>query len=130
VDHFKEVNDQHGHQVGDHVLVETAKILAGASRNIDLVARLGGEEFALLLPHTQPEGARLLVARIIERIGSSDLGPGDTAVRITVSAGVAAYPHHACRTRQELYKLADTALYAAKGAGRNRCILYDPDMHG
>jgi len=126
VDHFKDVNDQHGHQVGDHVLVETAKILAGASRNIDLVARLGGEEFALLLPHTQPEGARLLVARIIERIGSSDLGPGDTAVHITVSAGVAAYPHHECRTRQELYKFADTALYAAKGAGRNRCILFDP----
>jgi diguanylate cyclase (GGDEF)-like protein len=118
IDHFKKVNDEWGHLVGDRVLVNLAHVLTGESRVIDVAARLGGEEFALLMPGCDAAGAEALIDRVRSRLESS-AGPDLPAVRI--SAGVVA-------TReplevQDLLASVDRALYAAKRGGRDRTVV-------
>jgi diguanylate cyclase (GGDEF)-like protein len=122
IDHFKRVNDDHGHPVGDKVLVRLVEILKDSIRSEDLVARYGGEEFVLLLPQTDAGQATLLAERIRERAAVECLplaaGPGLT---FTVSLGVADYtPDRADMDRDTLLSAADAALYRAKTNGRNR----------
>jgi diguanylate cyclase (GGDEF)-like protein len=120
VDHFKDVNDRFGHPAGDRVLVEVGNVLRALSRRIDLAARIGGEEFALLLPNTGAPGAEALAERVIMRIREAHISSEATPVRVTVSAGVTAYPDCGAQTREQLVECADRALYRAKAAGRNR----------
>ena len=127
IDHFKGVNDRHGHPAGDRVLKEFGEIMVHSSRETDLIARYGGEEFVALLPQTTAvHGQRLAerIRRVTEGFrfrGSDDPGP---VIRITVSAGVATYPLNDRILRPEdLVKAADDALYRAKGSGRNRTHL-------
>jgi diguanylate cyclase (GGDEF)-like protein len=116
VDRFKEVNDTHGHLAGDRVLVELARRLESAARLGDTVGRVGGEEFAWILPETHLRGARVVAERVREAVRGS---PFPAAGRITVSIGVAEIDQ--AGTAPELYRLADEALYWAKRLGRDRC---------
>ncbi|WP_296952335.1 sensor domain-containing diguanylate cyclase [uncultured Massilia sp.] len=119
IDRFKDVNDRHGHPGGDAVLRALGGLLAGAVRQVDVVARIGGEEFAVLLPSTTLEGA-VAVAEQLRRLVAAQAVPYDDAqIRCTVSAGVAASDSEALGL-DALMKRADRALYAAKANGRNR----------
>lgn len=119
LDQMKAVNDRHGHQAGDTVLIELARRLTEAVREVDVVARWGGDEFTLLLPKTGLAGALLLAEKIRSAAGTApfriDTGPID----ITISVGVAAYPEHGS-SGKELVAAADAAMYRAKAGGRNR----------
>ena len=116
VDHFKVVNDTHGHQVGDDVLRQIGGVLKRLVRREDLAARYGGEEFVVLLPGIDATGALAFAERLRVEVQEQI-----EAVRITVSAGVACYPDHA-RNEQDLVGRADAALYEAKGTGRDRVL--------
>ena len=119
LDRFKQVNDAHGHQVGDAVLVQVADRIREEVREVDVVARYGGEEFVVVLPETGEEGAQHLADRICERIRGVPLRTSAGDLDITVSIGVAVYPDHG-DSPSSLVRAADQALYAAKGDGRDR----------
>ena len=121
LDQMKEVNDTRGHQAGDAVLVEIASRLAGGVRDVDLVARFGGDEFALVLPNTGVAGALRLADKVRAAVADQPFETGGTAngVNLTVSVGVASYPEHG-ENGGTLVKAADDALYRAKTAGGNR----------
>lgn len=123
VDHFKSVNDTWGHAVGDVVLVDVAVALVGQARSADVVARVGGEEFAVVLPDTDLEAARVALDRLLRAIASAPHpnAPELGRRRITASAGLAVFPDDA-DDRDALVMAADAALYAAKHAGRDRVV--------
>ena len=123
LDHFKQVNDQHGHPVGDQVLAGVGAALRAALRNQDFAGRKGGEEFAILLPDTDIATALEIAERIRAAIAEISL-PG-TDAPVTVSIGVAGFPSHAS-TLDRLERLADAALYVAKRQGRNRVEVAEP----
>ena len=129
LDHFKRVNDTHGHPVGDAVLTAFADALTGSIRRADLAARYGGEEFIVVMSNTAANDARHVAEKI--RLAAEQLvvpiDGGRSAVRLTVSIGGAAYPEDTT-TAQELLATADAALYDAKHGGRNRvCMAGDGD---
>ena len=123
LDHFKQVNDQRGHAVGDQLLANVGAVLRRALRAQDFAGRSGGEEFAILLPHTRIPAALGIAERVRTTIAEISL-PG-TDVALTVSIGVAVFPDHAS-TPDRLERLADAALYIAKRDGRNRVELAEP----
>jgi len=120
VDHFKRVNDELGHPVGDRVLRALADRLAAGVRRTDLVARYGGEEFVVLFPETTREQALLRIEALREEVAAVPLGLGDgRALAIGFSAGIAAVPDDpGLGTADALLERADTRLLAAKRAGR------------
>ncbi|MFQ5457739.1 MAG: diguanylate cyclase [Myxococcota bacterium] len=120
IDFFKKINDEFGHMAGDFILVEVAAILKRNSRSLDLVARFGGEEFAMLLPNTDKEGAVALAERIREDIANSRFSFEKQAIQVTASAGLVMYPHDEIKTMDQLIQRADDALFVAKQQGRNR----------
>jgi diguanylate cyclase (GGDEF)-like protein len=122
LDHFKMVNDTHGHAVGDAVLTTAATIIAALIRGTDTAARVGGEEIALLLPETTIDGAVEFADRVrsaLEQARHATVA-GARTLRVTASAGVASVPVLGGHDPAALYRAADRALYAAKRAGRNR----------
>lgn len=121
IDRFKHVNDTFGHQAGDEVLRRVARILLQAVRVVDLCARYGGEEMALLLPQTDLAGATTLAERLRESVADCPFSVGGREISITISLGVASYPEGA-RSGDELFAAADRALYEAKRKGRNRVV--------
>jgi diguanylate cyclase (GGDEF)-like protein len=123
VDHFKRVNDDYGHGIGDRILQLVAKILAAEVRRHDVIARYGGEEFAFLLAETNHEQARIMAERCRERIEAAQLLVKRSVVKVTASAGIAAYPHEGIQRIEQLIDLSDAALYRAKRAGRNRVAI-------
>jgi diguanylate cyclase (GGDEF)-like protein len=133
LDHFKRVNDSHGHEAGDAVLREVARRLSRAARPSDIVARYGGEEFVVLLPGTETEALREVAERVRVAVAGEPVelpGPARLRLQVTASLGGATHPTHAARV-DELIRTADRALYAAKGRGRNRvCIGADGDDDG
>lgn len=129
-DHFKQVNDTYGHLAGDRVLVQLADILRLTTREIDRIGRYGGEEFLVILPGTAIEAGAKFVERLRGTVAKHDFQIGrEEPIRMTVSAGVACYPHPGVPTLETLVKLADEALYAAKDAGRNRVVRFDALEH-
>jgi|CZKI01.1.fsa_nt_gi two-component system cell cycle response regulator len=122
IDRFKAVNDVHGHPAGDAVLREVAHRIAGAIRTVDRVARIGGEEFALILVQTDGPSALEVAQRAIGAVAQNPapLGNG-LSLSVTASAGVATLPADA-KTAAELIAVADKALYAAKERGRHRAV--------
>jgi len=124
LDHFKLVNDTYGHPAGDAVLREVGAMLLASGRGGDIVARVGGEEFALLLPDTGAAGAHLFAARLCERIRAHQftIGPQNAPVKLTASVGVAVgAPRGEPNFAAVLWSRADSALYAAKHANRD-CV--------
>ena len=123
IDHFKRINDRYGHKVGDLVLKMLAEVCQSALRDIDVLARMGGEEFAVLLPETESSLAIEVARRLQDSINKASLPlEGDLAIKIQVSIGVASMtsPHD---NMDILLHRADTALYEAKNIGRNRiCV--------
>ncbi len=124
-DHFKEVNDRHGHQAGDQVLVRAAQVISGGLRETDVLARFGGEEFMIVASHTPLAGAIELAERLRARIESEEFRigslEGTARIRVTASIGVVAFGTG--RDSVELLiRDADENLYAAKRAGRNRVV--------
>ncbi|MFI5210750.1 MAG: diguanylate cyclase [Gemmatimonadales bacterium] len=120
IDRFKDVNDRHGHLVGDNVLRQIAAIFRREQRTVDILARYGGEEFVLLLPETGPEGARIFAERVVQRVAAHEFGEGAHSIRVTISIGIACYPDGRVSDGEELLRLADEKLYRAKVEGRNR----------
>jgi two-component system cell cycle response regulator len=124
IDHFKRCNDVYGHQTGDMILEALAHILEGGVRDSDLAARYGGEEFAIVLNHTDRLGALHVAERIRKAVKEKEFSKDDITFHITVSAGIATYPHAEINEPQELIHRADMALYVAKQKGRDRVEIY------
>jgi len=123
LDHFKSVNDTHGHLIGSALLKEVGELLIASTRQLDLVFRYGGDEFALLLVETAPEGAMTIATRIRDAFRSRRfMQQHGLELRLTASMGVATFPDHA-RSATDLVRAADFAMYAAKAQGRNDVCL-------
>ncbi len=120
LDHFKKVNDTFGHLAGDAVLAQVAAVLSRAVRNEDVVARFGGEEFAIVLRAISVEGTLQMAERMRRLVEQTAITFGDKQLRATVSIGVATFPLVPAKTPADLVEAADQALYRAKHAGRNR----------
>jgi diguanylate cyclase (GGDEF)-like protein len=121
VDHFKQLNDTHGHQAGDEALRLIAAATREAVRETDFVARYGGEEFVVLLPKTQLSGALTVAERIAASVRGLRGLPG--GAKLSASFGVASFPGRGVHTAEQLVKAADDALYRSKRDGRNRITL-------
>jgi diguanylate cyclase (GGDEF)-like protein len=126
MDHFKKINDTYGHDVGDLVLKTFAGLLRGIVRHSDICARFGGEEFVVLLPNTDLEGAKVLAERIRATAAKNPVEHGSIVIVFTVSIGVSQY-RKGMQSIDELIKEADIALYRAKEGGRNRVEVFIPD---
>lgn len=122
LDRFKNLNDTHGHPMGDVVLAETARILNENAREIDMIGRYGGEEFIAVLPESSEEEAVLFAERVRGAVESFVYRAEGIEIRMSISAGVAAGNMNGVQNPDELIKQADRALYAAKEAGRNRVV--------
>lgn len=123
IDHFKQVNDTYGHITGDFVLKELVNIMREQSRESDIVTRYGGEEFLLLLPQTDPDGAAILAEKIRTAVEMNQFQAGELTVSVTISCGI-----HGIRNFLEgrnLIQYADEALYRAKETGRNRTVCHE-----
>jgi len=124
LDHFKEVNDTYGHDAGDEVLRRTARLIRDKTRSMDIVGRLGGEEFIILLPEASRNQAAMIGNRILEALASTDIDVGTAIVRIKATIGVAQLlPDD--RDFNAAIRRADAAMYRGKEAGRNR-VEIDP----
>jgi diguanylate cyclase (GGDEF)-like protein len=120
LDHFKAVNDEYGHPTGDAVLAVLGQLIAGSMRAYDIAARIGGEEFAVVLPEVGLDDATMFAERLRLEIADSRVtSAAGTAFSVTVSLGLATLATHG-PTRAKMVAQADAALYAAKRAGRNQ----------
>lgn len=121
MDHFKAVNDTHGHALGDRVLQTVGEVMRGLTRSDDIIGRLGGEEFAVILPHASLEQALAAAERWRAAIAAQEIVLGTHVVRFSASFGVADSPDGG-QSLEELLSLADQAMYRAKHEGRNRVV--------
>jgi diguanylate cyclase (GGDEF)-like protein len=128
VDHFKAVNDTHGHQTGDEVLQHVAKGIRSAVRETDYCARYGGDEFGVLLPKTHLAGALTVAERMSQALKAIRAGV-DGAIRVTASFGVSGFPGRSVTTADQLLKTADDALYRSKKEGRNKISLFQSSLY-
>ncbi|GAE25425.1 hypothetical protein JCM9140_1420 [Halalkalibacter wakoensis JCM 9140] len=124
LDHFKQVNDRYGHQVGDKVLQSFVSFLNKSKRKLDMVFRLGGEEFLILFPHTSKDQALLTINRFLEEFHKLVFKEGNDSFQMSFSAGLTEMKR-TVQTIQPLMEEADQALYEAKGNGRNQVAIYD-----
>jgi diguanylate cyclase (GGDEF)-like protein len=122
IDHFKRINDTRGHLAGDAVLRQIAALVSAHVRRDDLVARVGGEEFALLLPEIPLESARVVAEKLRALVARSSFRFEDTEIPVTASFGVSSISPETPITAVELYQQADAHLYEAKRSGRNRVV--------
>lgn len=122
IDHFKQVNDSCGHDQGDRVLKELSALIMARIRRTDLLARYGGEEFVILLPSTDGEGAYAEAERLRLAVKAYPFSGSGSFLPLTVSQGVATYPHERVKSGHDLLVEADNALYLAKGSGRDAVV--------
>ncbi|MBI4308693.1 MAG: GGDEF domain-containing protein, partial [Candidatus Omnitrophica bacterium] len=123
VDHFKKVNDQHGHLTGDEVLAQIGGALKESVREIDIAGRYGGEEFCVVLPETDAAGAMLVAERIRKSVAKKAIKAYDATLHVTVSTGIASFPADG-KLPEELIDKADWSLYRAKSQGRNCTVAF------
>ncbi len=126
LDHFKVINDSHGHSVGDRVLKAIADTIRNSSRNADMTFRYGGEEFVVVLNKTDAGGAKVGAERIRRIIEQLTIEVGDLCIPVTASIGVASLGHG--EPQEELLRRADSALYSAKRNGRNQVMVAEPGL--
>jgi diguanylate cyclase (GGDEF)-like protein len=126
IDHFKKVNDTHGHQAGDHVLTEMATLLTATLRAEDVFARYGGEEFAVICRGSDPIQAQVVGERLRKAVEAHSFVYEKTNIPVTISVGIAVLPDPAVKDASDIVSLADQALYKSKHAGRNRVTLHVP----
>jgi two-component system, cell cycle response regulator len=124
IDHFKNVNDSYGHTAGDSVLAKIGILLKESIRDNDIACRYGGEEFAVLLPHTNIEEASIMSERFREKVAAYEFIHGTFSSRITVSIGIAQYQRIGDKSGNIFVEQADSALYQAKDEGRNRSVIF------
>jgi diguanylate cyclase (GGDEF)-like protein len=124
IDYFKKVNDTFGHDAGDRVLWKVASLLKNSVRKDDTVARYGGEEFVLILPGAKLEVTAVIAERIRQLVESTLFDIGQGQMNVTISIGISNLPAHRARSKEELIKMADQALYQAKRGGRNRVCIF------
>jgi len=123
VDHFKQVNDVHGHLVGSRILIEVGKLIKEFVRDIDIIIRYGGDEYIIILINTAPDGAHLVGDRLRQAIEKHEfMKSDDLKIHITASFGIATYPEHASN-KDAIVDLADKAMYMAKKTTRNAVYL-------
>jgi diguanylate cyclase (GGDEF)-like protein len=120
IDHFKTVNDTHGHLTGDRALKQIASIARATLREGDVLIRYGGDEFVAVLPAASADDVLIVAERLRRAVADASFTEGQHSVRLTVSIGGSAYPHSAAERDTALIELADGALYRAKEAGRNQ----------
>jgi diguanylate cyclase (GGDEF)-like protein len=126
IDHFKKVNDTHGHQAGDYVLSEISTLLTGALRAEDVFARYGGEEFAVICRGSDVNQGQIVAERMRKAVEQHKFVFEGTHIPLTISVGVAGLPDPAVKDAAELVSLADQSLYKSKHGGRNRVTLHKP----
>ena len=124
IDYFKKFNDTHGHQTGDVVLSTLGQLIKDSIRDSDFGARYGGEEFALILYHTDGPSAYEVAERLRRMVEDCEVHDKGNVLHVTISVGVATFPHEAIDNSKELIECADKALYRAKENGRNRVEAY------
>ncbi len=124
IDHFKKCNDKYGHLTGDKILREVGSIIKTNIREIDIAGRYGGEEFCIILPDTDKQGAIYVAERIRKAVEASEIRAYDTVVRVTLSIGISTFPYDG-KEEETLIDKADWALYRAKKLGRNRVCVFD-----
>ncbi len=127
IDYFKKINDEYGHLAGDEVLKTVADVLQSGIRGTDMIGRLGGEEFAILMPGLSAERAHLVANRLLERVSAHRVPFGQTEIQATVSIGIAASTGILANW-DELFSQADSALYSAKQKGRNLVFTFTPAL--
>ncbi len=120
IDHFKNINDTYGHQIGDKVLCELVSIMQTRLRSVDYLARYGGEEFVIILPHTDADDAARLAERLRKAVSGHAFAGGSLEIPVTISVGLAPCPAETRLSSQELFHNADMAMYRAKHQGRNQ----------
>ncbi len=121
IDHFKTVNDRFGHAVGDNVLNHFAKVLSSSVREIDIIGRLGGEEFGVILPETPSEKAYIVAKRICLKIASGQIIPPAKDIKVTASIGLTQLKQG--ESSHQIMVRADSAMYVAKRQGRNQVVI-------
>ena len=128
LDFFKTINDTHGHPAGDTVLKETARLIKDTIRQYDVACRFGGEEFAVIMPNTGLNDARIFCERLRKEIENTTVSYGAVEIQFTVSIGLAQFSPDIDQSIADLIKRADDGLYAAKQQGRNRVVAYAEGM--
>jgi diguanylate cyclase (GGDEF)-like protein len=128
IDNFKNFNNTYGHQAGDRVIIELAKIIISSSRSIDIPCRYGGEEFTIILPETGKEEALIVIERIRQKVEQINVEYNNTFLNFTVSGGLAAIPELVPKNVEEFIEMADKALYYSKKNGRNRVTLFNSNI--
>ena len=125
LDHFKEINTRYGHPLGSRCLIELAETMRQSVRDVDIPVRYGGDEFAVILPESSVETARMVAERLATAIHTHVFLQGaGLKTQLAASIGIAGFPDHA-KTKQELILKADAAMYRSKGTGGNRISLAD-----
>ena len=127
LDEFKQVNDTHGHMAGDQVLIGMASLCKKSLRSIDILARVGGEEFMILLPETDSVEALVIAERLRQDVQNTSFDTHQGSISLTISLGIADLDD-SCKSLEELADRADCALYASKYGGRNRSSLWTPEL--
>ncbi|MBW1740106.1 MAG: diguanylate cyclase [Deltaproteobacteria bacterium] len=125
IDFFKKFNDTYGHQTGDVVLNTLGRVIKDSIRDSDLAARYGGEEFALVLYHTDGPAAFQVAERLRQMVEGCEIHDKDNVLHVTISVGIATFPHEKIHDSKELIECADKALYRAKEKGRNRVEVFE-----
>jgi len=126
LDHFKKINDQYGHPVGDVVLKQASKAIQNSIRDCDFAARYGGEEFAVILPETELKGAVMAAERMRKAVENLEIAANDLSIDVTVSIGVTCYhPLSDNKDKHNIISEADDALYKSKNKGRNKTCIFN-----
>ncbi len=125
IDNFKNFNNTYGHQAGDTVLKEVAKIITSSSRSIDIPCRYGGEEFSIILPETSRQDAMIVIERIRQKVEDIKIQYNDISLQLTISGGLATIPELSPDNIEEFIDMADKALYCSKRSGRNRISFFE-----
>ena len=124
IDHFKKINDTFGHTEGDQALCKISSLLKTSVRKKDTVARYGGEEFILILPEAGLEESFVIAERIRRQVENTSFEVGQAQVNLTLSMGISNFPSHRAKSKEDLVKMADQALYDAKRGGRNKVCIF------